>query len=172
MHFYAAGEDNPAGAPGDLDIGYDVVLFHGLGLREKFEIGDGMMLVPFEQARAFVDGSVLEDVAPTVIKYNDWRSVGAVVKPFRWKPQWRTGYEGEPELDRPPFFREAQSSWICLRCRTGCLSYVLWRFPTASAGPHAGFWVGHMVTEESTGAGRLFDRFPGSPELLIGNSPK
>ena len=73
-------EDKTAGVLGDLNIGYDVVLFHGLSLREKFEIGDDMTIVPFEQVRLFVDESVLEDVAPTVIKYNDWRSVGAVVK--------------------------------------------------------------------------------------------
>ena len=105
------GEDKTADVPGDLDVGYDVVLFHGLSLREKFEIGDDMTIVPFEQVRVFVGESVLEDVAPTVIKYNDWRSVGAVVKPFRWKPEFRrTGYEGNPELDRPgPFFREAQT---------------------------------------------------------------
>ena len=105
------GEDKTADVPGDLDVGYDVVLFHGLSLREKFEIEDDMTIVPFEQVRVFVDESVLEDVAPTVIKYNDWRSVGAVVKPFRWKPEFRrTGYEGNPELDRPgPFFREAQT---------------------------------------------------------------
>ena len=104
-------EDKTARVPGDLNVGYDVVLFHGLSLREKFEIGDDMTIVPFEQVRVFVGESVLEDVAPTVIKYNDWRSVGAVVKPFRWKPEFRrTGYEGNPELDRPgPFFREAQT---------------------------------------------------------------
>ena len=104
------GKDKTTDVPGDLNVGYDVVLFHGLSLREKFEIGDDMTIIPFEQMRVFVDESVLEDVAPTVIKYNNWRSVGAVVKPFRWKPEFRrTGYEGNPEPDRPgPFFREAQ----------------------------------------------------------------
>ena len=106
----AAGEDKTVAVPGDLDVGYDVMLFHGLSLREKFAIGDDMTIVPFEQARTFVDGSVLEDVAPTVIKYDDWQSVGAVVKPFRWKPEFRrTGDERDPDLDRPgSFFREAQ----------------------------------------------------------------
>ncbi|MDE0159433.1 MAG: HEPN domain-containing protein [Candidatus Dadabacteria bacterium] len=103
-------EDKTTDVPGDLDVGCDVVVFHGLSLREKLEIGNDMTIVPFEQVRVFVDEGVLEDVAPTVIKYNDWRSVGAVVKPFRWKPEFRrTGYEGNSELDRPgPFFRKAQ----------------------------------------------------------------
>ena len=76
------GEDKTADVTGDLNIGYDVVLFHGLTLKEKIEIGDDMTIVPFEQARLFVDESVLEDVAPTVIKYNDWQSVGAVVSSY------------------------------------------------------------------------------------------
>ena len=106
----AAGEDKTVAVPSDLDVGYDVVLFHGLSLREKFAIGDDMMIVPFEQARTFVDESVLENVASTGIKYNDRWSVGAVMKPFRWKPQFRrTGGEGPPDLYRPgSFFREAQ----------------------------------------------------------------
>ena len=44
----AAREDKTVAVPGDLDVGYDVVLFHGLSLREKFAIGDDMMIVPFE----------------------------------------------------------------------------------------------------------------------------
>ena len=96
--------------PNDLDVGYDVVLFHGLSLREKFAIGDDMIIVPFKQARTFVDESVLENVASTGIKYNDRWSVGAVMKPFRWKPQFRRmGGEGAPDLYRPgSFFQEAQ----------------------------------------------------------------
>ena len=168
----AAGEDKIAGVPGDLDVGYDVVLFYGLSLRETFEIGDGMSIVPFNQARAFVDGSVLEDVAPTVIKYNDWRSVGAVVKPFRWKPEFRqTGYERESELDRPgPFFREAQDFLdllavshgvpvVCLVAVRHCISRSACRL-LGQAHNHGGFYWGRSA--------RLFDRFPGSPELLMG----
>ena len=47
----ATGEDKTVAVPDDLDVGYDVVLFHGLSLREKFAIGDDMMIVPFKQAR-------------------------------------------------------------------------------------------------------------------------
>ena len=168
----AAGEDKIAGVPGDLDVGYDVVLFHGLSLREKFEIGDGMTIIPFEQARAFVDGSVLEDVTPTVIKYNDWQSVGAVVKPFRWKPEFRRmGDEGGPELDRPgPFFREAQNFLdllavahgvpvLCLMSIRHCISLSACRLLGRPHG-HGGIYRGRSA--------HLFDQFSRSPELLIG----
>ena len=164
-------EDKTTGVPGNLDVGYDVVLFHGLSLREKFEIGNDITIVPFEQVRVFVDERVLEDVAPTVIKYNDWRSVGAVVKPFRWKPKFRrTGYEGDSELDRPgPFFRDAQEFLdllavshgmpvVCLVVVPHCLNRGACRL---LGQPHS-----HGVVYWGRSA-HLFDRPPRSPELLI-----
>ena len=167
----AAGEDKTVAVPGDLDVGYDVVLFHGLSLREKFAIGDDMMIVPFEQARTFVDESVLENVASTGIKYNDRWSVGAVMKPFRWKPQFRrTGGEGAPDLYRPgSFFREAQEFLdllavshgepvVCLVAIHHCLNRSACRL------------LGQPHGRGSTYRGRsahLFDRFPESPKLLM-----
>ena len=165
------GKDKTTGVPGDLDIGYDVVLFHGLSLREKFEIGNDMTIVPFEQVRVFVDESVLEDIAPTVIKYKDWRSVGAVVKPFQWKPKFRrTGCGGDSKLNRlGPFFREAQEFLDFLAVSHGipvvCLvmvSHCLNRGACQLLGQphsHGGVYWGRSA--------HLFDRLPGSPELLI-----
>ena len=66
--------------PSGLDIGYDVVLFHGLSLSGKIDIAEDISILPFEVARAFVDESVLDEVAPTIVKYNSWRSAGAVVE--------------------------------------------------------------------------------------------
>ena len=175
--FLVTGEEaKTTGVPDDLNVGYDVVLFHGLSLREKFEIGNDMTIVPFKQVRVFVDESVLQDVAPTVIKYNDWRSVGAVVKPFRWKPEFRrTGYEGNPELDRPgPFSREAQEFLDLLAVSHGmpvvCLvvvSHCLNRGACQLLGQphsHGGVYWGRSP--------HLFDRLPGSLELLISKFAK
>ncbi len=81
----ASGGDASA-VPGDLDIGYDVVLFHGLCLEEEIDIGGGLAMLPFQRARAFVDEEVLKNMAPDVVRYRDWRLVGAVVRPFRWRP--------------------------------------------------------------------------------------
>ena len=96
----ASGGDAQA-APGDLNIGYDVVLFHGLCMEEEIEIDGGFAMLPFQQARTFVDEEVLKDMAPDVVRYRDWRLVGAVVKPFRWRPVFRL--RGDPtESDAVP----------------------------------------------------------------------
>ena len=42
----AKGEGSASVSDG-LDIGYDAVLFYGLTLKERIEIGDGMALLPF-----------------------------------------------------------------------------------------------------------------------------
>lgn len=164
-------EDKTTDVPGELNVGYDVVLFHGLSLREKFEIGDDMTIVPFEQVRVFVNESVLEDVAPTIVKYNDWRLVGAVVKPFRWKPEFRrASYEGSPELDRPgPFFREAQEFLdllavshgmpvVCLVVVPHCLNRGACRL-LGQPHSHGGVYWGRSP--------HSFDRPLGPTELLI-----
>ena len=89
----AAGElhallESPGGGhanavTGGLVTGYHVVLFHGLCLEAEIEIGGGLSMLPFERARAFVDEEVLKDLAPDVVRFRDWRLVGAVVRPFQ-----------------------------------------------------------------------------------------
>ena len=107
----SAGGGEASAVPGDLDIGYDVVLFHGLRLEEEIDIGGGLAMLPFERARAFVDEEVLKDMAPDVVRFRDWRLVGAVVRPFRWRlnVQRRSDLrdtEAEPESPGP-FVRNA-----------------------------------------------------------------
>ena len=105
------GQGESASGLGDLDVGYDAVLFWGLTLKERVEVADGMVILPFEHVQTFVDRSLVEELAPPGSGFHGWRSVGAVVRPFRWKPAfYRTGYERGPELTNPaPFFREAQT---------------------------------------------------------------
>ena len=93
----AEGKDAIA-VPDDLDIGYDAVLFHGLCLEEEIDIGGGLTMLPFERARAFVDESVLKDMAPDVVRFRDWRPIGAVVRPFQWRPVFR--HRGPHKGDR------------------------------------------------------------------------
>ena len=97
------------GVPGDLDIGYDSVLFHGMCLEEEIDIGGGLTMLPFERARAFVDEEVLKDMAPDIVRYRDWRLVGAVVKPFQWRPVFqRRGDLRDTESEPPgPFVSDA-----------------------------------------------------------------
>ena len=105
------GQEGSSSGRGDLDVGYDAVLFWGLTLKERVEVADGMVMLPFEQVQTFVDRSVVEELAPPGSGFHRWRSVGAVVRPFRWKPTFsRTGYERGPErTNSEPFFRAAQT---------------------------------------------------------------
>ena len=130
----SAGGD--AGAvPGGLDIGYDTVLFHGLCLKEEIDIGDGLAMVPFEQVRAFIDDGVLKDMAPDLVRFRDWRLVGAVVKPFRWRPEFRREGDMRETHTHPPgpFAQDAleflellavshRAPIVCLAAVRECLS--------------------------------------------------
>ena len=104
------GQGESVSVPGALDVGYDAVLFWGLTLKERVEVADGMAMLPFEQVQTFVDRSLVEELAPPGSEFHRWQSVGAVVRPFRWKPMFsRAGYEREPEpTNSEPFFQEAQ----------------------------------------------------------------
>ena len=105
------GQEESVSVPGDLDVGYDAVLFWGLTLKERVEVTDGMAMLPFEQVQTFVDRSLVEELAPPGSRVHRWQSVGAVVRPFQWRPMFsRTGYERGPEPTNPgPFFQEAQT---------------------------------------------------------------
>ena len=110
--FLAPAEDGwSANVLGGLDVGYDAVLFYGLTLKERIDIGDGMAILPFEQVRAFVDENLVQELAPPGAGFYQWQSVGAVVKPFRWRPAFqRTGREGGPLVESPePFFVQART---------------------------------------------------------------
>ena len=104
-------EQYPTPFPDNKEVGYNVVLFHGLHLSEKIQVTDEMAIVPFDQTEAFVNKDILADVAPDIIKYNRERSVGAILKPFRWNPVFlSSGDESHQELDwAKTFFDEAQT---------------------------------------------------------------
>ena len=73
---------------GELLVGYPVVLVQGLMVREDVRIGDDTMIVPFERLEAFFDASLLEKLAPEAARYRGGKSIAAIVKPFRWKPEF------------------------------------------------------------------------------------
>ena len=105
------GGTSAAGVPDGPDVGYEAVLFYGLTLKERIDVADGMAIVPFEQVKAFVDESLVEKLPPAGAEAHGWRSVGAMVRPFRWKPVFRrTGDLGDSGL-KPPgsFFRDART---------------------------------------------------------------
>lgn len=130
----ARGGDASA-VPGGLNIGYDTVVFHGLYLEQEIDIGGGLTMLPFEQARAFVDEEVLADMAPDALRFRDWRPIGAVVRPFRWKPDFRRADDSrEPPLEPPGRFARdvleflellavsQRAPIVCLTAMRKCLS--------------------------------------------------
>ena len=102
--------EGPSVVPGELDAGYDAVLFYGLTFEEPIEITDGVVILPFEQTRRFVDKPLVEKLAPPGAGYHGWRSLGAVVRLFRWRPVFsRTGYDADGVPRNPrAFFQEAE----------------------------------------------------------------
>ena len=96
-------------ALGNLDEAYDVLLFYGLTLSERIEVAGGMVLLPYGGLSRFVDRETVRDFAPSGAGLRGWRAVGAVARPFRWRPKFhRRGRLSEPVgLPPPPFFQEA-----------------------------------------------------------------
>ena len=84
-------ERETAGALPDLNMGYHVALFYGLRISGEMQIADEMKIVPFKQLGEFVNDSVLQEVAPDIVRYNGKESVVAIVKPYRWKPEFYAG---------------------------------------------------------------------------------
>ena len=103
-------EEASAALADGLDAGYDAVLFHGLTVKGRIEVGDGMALLPFEQVRAFVDEELVYELAPPGAGFHGYRSVGALARTYRWRPAFcRAGYERELASHNPlPFLRQAQ----------------------------------------------------------------
>ena len=133
--FLAPGDEaGSAGVLGGLDVGYDAVLFYGATLSERIEVAEGMALLPFEDVRAIVDESLAADLAPAGAGFHDWRSVGATVRAFRWKPEFRRAGDLRDSEPKSPgrFFQEARivlellavsqaAPVLCLAELSGCI---------------------------------------------------
>ena len=106
-----AGDDEAAEVLGNLDEGCDALLFYGVTVTERIDVEDGMEIIPFEEVERFVGKEMVEELAPSGAGFNGWRSVGAVIKPFRWRPAFRrSGCVNEPiRSPAAPFFREADT---------------------------------------------------------------
>ncbi len=87
-------------APSGLNLGYDLLLFHGPEIRNEFEIQEGLMIKPAAELSDYLDREWVRDFVPDEMDRRDWRQIGAVVRPFRWRPALR----------RKPDFREEPPS--------------------------------------------------------------
>ena len=99
----AGGE--AGGVLGNLDEGCDAMLFYGLAVTERIEVREGMAILPYGELLRFVDEKFVEELAPRGAGFHGWRSAGAIVRPFRWRPAFRRrGSVNEPIPARPDAF--------------------------------------------------------------------
>ena len=81
--------EKPADVLGNLDAGCDALLFFGLTVPERIDVEAGMTILPFREFRRFVERELVDELAPSGAGVHNWRSLGAVVRPFRWRPRIR-----------------------------------------------------------------------------------
>ena len=112
------GDGAAADTLGSLDEACDAFLFYGLTLSERIEVADGMVLLPYREVLRFVDQEIVEKFAPSGAGFHGWRAVGAAVRPFRWRPEFRrrgSMNEAVGARRRRPFSRRRRHSWTCWR---------------------------------------------------------
>jgi hypothetical protein len=95
--------------PNGLDLGYDLLLFHGPEIRNEFEIQEGLIVKPAADLSDFLDREWIRDFVPEEMDRRDWRQIGAVVRPYHWRPAFRmkTDYREEPPSWPPKFEGDA-----------------------------------------------------------------
>ena len=107
----------PAPVQGDLTVGYHAALFEGLRVDDEIRVTNEVKIVPFAHLAEFVNDSALQGVVPEKLRSSRRKSVGAIVKPFRWKPEFRArgedreqGEDRKSESDRiGSFFEDAEA---------------------------------------------------------------
>ena len=104
-----AGDEDAASVLGDLDEGCDAMLFCGLAVTERINVWEDMAILPYRDVLRFMDEKYVRDFAPSGAGFHGWRSVGAIVRPFRWRPKLRRSGGGiyEPMPLPEPFFPDA-----------------------------------------------------------------
>ena len=96
-----------------LAKGYHVSLFYGLQLSEGVEIGGDLTAVPLERTSTFLNREELQSVAPNIAREMRWKEVGAILKPFLWKPTLLSpGDQSEPQLDWGGSFVEDARAFV------------------------------------------------------------
>jgi len=104
-----ASDEEAARVLGDLDEGCDAMLFCGLAVTERVNVREDMAILPYRDVLRFMDEKYVRDFAPGGAGFHGWRSVGAIVRPFRWRPKFcrRGGGINEPMPLPEPFFPDA-----------------------------------------------------------------
>lgn len=104
-------EGEASGVLGNLDEGCDALLFYGLSVSERIDLDDSMAILPSGEVRRFVEQELVKELAPTGARFHGWRSLGAVVRPFRWRPVFRRKVSMNEPTRGPtwPFFTQART---------------------------------------------------------------
>lgn len=90
-----------------LDLGYDLLLFHGPEIRNEFEIQEGLLVKPAVDLSDYLDCEWIRDFVPEEMDRREWRQIGAVVRPFHWRPKLRRKHDYREELPSwPPRFED------------------------------------------------------------------
>jgi hypothetical protein len=99
--------------PGDLDLGYDVFLFFGAQFDQQIEIKSGLIAMPFSSLRDWVDVDWIRDFVPEHVDRRDLRQIGAIVRPFRWRPRLqRMNKSSLGRMQTRPTFEEDALSFM------------------------------------------------------------
>ena len=151
------GEPEPPDVRGDLTVGYHAAIFRGVRVDKEVAVTDDMKIVPFEFLSEFMSDSALEGVAPKDLGDERSKSVGAIVKPFRWKPSFRArGEDAGPKRDSIGwFFDEAYAFiehlavWhgvpvVCLATVPYCIHRAAYRL-LGEAPYNGGYTLGRMA---------------------------
>lgn len=104
------GDGEAAGVLGNLDEGCDALLFWGLTVNDRIDLEGDMAILPFAEVQRFVGRELVDKLAPSGARFHGWRSVGAIVRTFRWRPVFRQeGNFNEPMgAPKEPFLPEAR----------------------------------------------------------------
>ena len=150
------GDREAAGVLGNLDEGCDAVLFWGLIVTERIDFEDNMAILPHAEVRRFVARQAVEELAPRRAGFHGWRSVGAVVRPFRWRPVFRRkGSFNEPMgAPKQPFSPERESSSISLPWATQSRWCRSEQYPIASTGRPPASWAWRITVRGWTRSGQ------------------
>ncbi|MEJ5218912.1 hypothetical protein WG622_11705 [Cognatishimia sp. D5M38] len=99
--------------PLELSLGYDVLLFFGPQIDRQIDIGPDLIVMPFAAVQDWVDSEWIRDFVPEQVDRRDWRQIGAIVRPFDWKPYLhRMNCPRERPIEKRPNFEQDAMSFL------------------------------------------------------------
>ncbi|WP_432450261.1 hypothetical protein [Aliiroseovarius marinus] len=99
--------------PNGMDIGYDVLLFFGPKIERQIQVEPNLLVVPFAELLDWVDPDWIRDFLPEQMDRRDWRQIGAIMRPFHWRPHLhQMNRSGERAMQIKPRFEEEAWSFL------------------------------------------------------------